>query len=151
MNRANILDDIRTIKRFDRSDMLDILTSFPGQCRSGAALGEMAFLPVTLKKIKFKNIVCTGLGGSAIGADIARSYLAGSLDLPIVVNRDYLLPEFVDSGTLLIVSSYSGNTEETISAYKDGRKRGARIVVITSGGRIKEMADRDGYPVSIIP
>ncbi|HPM43533.1 MAG TPA: hypothetical protein PLV52_06860 [Candidatus Omnitrophota bacterium] len=103
MNRSKILDDIRTIKRFDRSDMLDILTSFPGQCRSGAVLGEMAFLPLELKKTKFKNIVCTGLGGSAIGADIVRSYLAGSVDLPIVVNRDYLLPEFVDSGTLLIV------------------------------------------------
>lgn len=147
----HLLDDVEHLQKFDRSDMLDILGSFPGQCRSAKALGEMAFIPARFKRSQFKNIVCTGLGGSAIGADIARSCLADKMDLPMIVNRDYLLPNFVGPATLLVVSSYSGNTEETISAYKDGKAKKAKIIVITSGGRIKKLACRDGNPLVEIP
>lgn len=151
MNKTRCLDDIRYLRRFDRSNMLELLESFPGQCRSAKALGEMAIMPAPLKKFPFKNIVCTGLGGSAIGADIARSYLAGIIDLPIIVNRDYLLPAFVGPETLLVVSSYSGNTEETVSAYKDGRKKKVKAVAITSGGEIKKLACFYGDPIVMMP
>lgn len=144
------LDDRRDLTRRDPSGMLDLIESFPGQCRSARAIGEMAVLPRSLRR-RYRTVICTGLGGSAIGADIARSYLASSAAVPILVNRDYLLPRSVNKETLLIVASYSGNTEETISAYKDGRAKKAAILTITSGGEIRKLAERDGNPVIVIP
>jgi glucose/mannose-6-phosphate isomerase len=80
-----------------------------------------------------------------------RSYLLDSSALPIQVNRGYLLPAYVGRGTIVIVSSYSGDTEETLSAYKDARKKRARIIAVTSGGRLGSMARFDGFPVVAIP
>ncbi|MCS6987915.1 MAG: bifunctional phosphoglucose/phosphomannose isomerase [Chloroherpetonaceae bacterium] len=93
-----------------------------------------------ISKSKTKNIVVTGLGGSAIGGDLMRAYLSEECDVPILVNRNYALPAFVNSSSLVIVSSYSGNTEETISAYQDAMRRKAQIVCITSGGKVEELA-----------
>jgi glucose/mannose-6-phosphate isomerase len=87
------------------------------------------------------------MGGSAIGADIVRSYIADIAAIPVFVNRNYTLPAFVDSSSLVVVSSYSGNTEETISAFRDAVDKGARIIVITRGGRIKKLAARRSIPV----
>ena len=74
-----------------------------------------------------------------------------NIKVPIFVNRNYLLPAFVDERTLVIASSYSGDTEETLSAYQDAKKRSAKLIVVTSGGRLNDMADRDGVPVIKIP
>ena len=71
--------------------------------------------------------------------------------LPIFVNRNYSLPNFVGKDSLVIASSYSGDTEETLSAYKDARSRGARVVAITSGGKLKKLAIDDRFPVLSIP
>jgi len=144
------LDDRKKIKEIDKSDMLKLLTDFPQQCKRAKDIGE-AF---NIDKGYFSNlsqILFTGLGGSAIGADLIRSYLAGEIKVPIFVNRNYTLPNFVSKGTLVVASSYSGNTEETISAYKDARKRGSRMIAITSGGRIADMARADGIPLVTIP
>jgi len=143
------LDDMKIIDRYDKSDMLDLIESFPSQCRMAKEIGLQVRLPVSFKK--YSNVVCTGLGGSAIGADVARSFLADEADRPIFVNRHYTLPEFVCKDTLVIASSYSGNTEETLSAYRDAKRRGAKIIVITSGGQLEGLADKDGFPVIIIP
>ncbi len=95
---------------------------------------------------KIKNIVFTGLGGSAISGDLLRNFLGKELKLPYQVNRNYNLPEYADENTLLIVSSYSGNTEETISAAKDGLERGCQIVFITTGGVVEELARENKIP-----
>ena len=81
------------------------------------------------KRIKrdFNKIVFAGLGGSAIGADLVRSYLYFDCNLPITVLREYELPKYVDGETLLFVASYSGNTEETLSAYEEAKKKGEGI------------------------
>ena len=86
------------------------------------------------------NIVVTGLGGSAIGGDLLRVYTAGRMAVPVIVNRDYVLPEFVGPDTLVFAVSYSGNTEETLSAYEEARLRGASVVAVTTGGRLGELA-----------
>jgi glucose/mannose-6-phosphate isomerase len=140
----------KDIKRYDRSDMLSIIKSFHRQCAEAHDIGNAARLP-QIQRRKFANVVCTGLGGSAIGADIARSYLAGHAALPIVVNRNYLLPAFTGPDTLVIASSYSGNTEETLSAYCDARSKGASIIAITSGGKLLKLARKDGNPCVVIP
>jgi glucose/mannose-6-phosphate isomerase len=98
-----------------------------------------------------QNIVLTGMGGSAIGGDLLRSYLAEDLKVPFVVNRYYTLPEFVGKNTLVIVSSYSGNTEETLSSYNDAMKRKARILCISTGGEIAKAAKKFKQPWIQIP
>jgi glucose/mannose-6-phosphate isomerase len=145
-----ILDDLKTIKKYDGSDMLKLIESFSDQCEKAAGIGNAFELPVSLKA-DHKNIVFTGLGGSAIGADIIRSYLADEVTVPILVNRNYALPKFVNNLSLVVVSSYSGNTEETLSAYKDAKAKQAKIVAITSGGELEKLAKTDGFPVLKIP
>lgn len=136
------------IAKLDKSNMLDLLLNFPKQLKDAKEIGEGVKLA---GKMEFSKIVFTGLGGSAIGADLIRSFVSGECKVPIFVNRDYTLPEFVDKDTLLIVSSYSGNTEETLSAYKEGLKKKARIIAITTNGKLKEMAQKDGFPFISIP
>ncbi len=128
------------IKNVDNADMYDLIKSFPEQAAEAIDIAKSAKLKLSLSKIR--NIVITGLGGSAIGGDILRSYSAGQASVPIIVNRSYTLPQFVDKNTLVVVSSYSGGTEETISAYAQAKKKGAQILVITSGGKIGEVAEK---------
>ncbi len=130
--------------------MLGILEAFPRQAERGRDIGKAIRLPASFTK-GIGNVVCTGLGGSAIGADIARSLTQGEISVPVFVNRSYALPEFTGRDSLLIVSSYSGNTEETISAYRQGRGKRAKIIVITSGGVLARQAAKDGVPVVLIP
>jgi len=143
-------DDAKTMKKIDKSDMLALLTSFPAQCRKAKEIGERFSIGADYFS-GCSGILFTGLGGSAIGADLIRSYLADEMPVPIFVNRNYTLPAFVSEKTLVIASSYSGNTEETVSAYKDARARGARMIAITSGGEIAAMASSDGIPLVTIP
>jgi glucose/mannose-6-phosphate isomerase len=130
--------------------MMKLIEQFPAQCEEAAKIGA-AFAPPPGYASAVKNIVFTGLGGSAIGADILRSYASGEIKLPVSVNRNYTLPDFVGRESLVIASSYSGNTEETISAYKDARKRGSSLIAVTSGGELAKMAAQDKIPSVMIP
>ncbi len=143
------LDDIQKIARIDKANFRQMLLDFPEQCRQAKEIGETASLPSGYRKIS--NILITGLGGSAVGGDILRAYLSDQAGIPIVVNRDYSIPGFVNSDTLLIVCSYSGNTEETISAFEKGLKKKAKIVIITSGGKLKTAANEHKLPLVVIP
>ena len=144
------LDSIGNIEKYDKSDMLELIESFPDQCQDAKRIGyEFALLEGF--KTKYKNVVCAGLGGSAIGADLVRSYIAPGAGIPFFVNRDYVLPDFTDEETLFIASSYSGDTEEVLSAYRDARSRGSEIIAITSGGRLSKIAKEDGAPIIDIP
>jgi glucose/mannose-6-phosphate isomerase len=144
------LDNIKAIKDCDRRDMLRLIESFPDQCQDARDIGSRFQVPPILKN-QYKNIVVTGLGGSAIGGDILRSYVSDEAGIPIFVNRNYTLPHFVDNDSLVIVSSYSGNTEETISAYKDASSKRAKILAVTSGGEIARLAEKDSNAVIKIP
>lgn len=144
------LDDPKIIEKYDRSGMLKVLESFPEQCRQAKEIGSSFSVPDSFR-IGYENIICTGLGGSAIGADIVRSYLAGEIKIPIIVNRNYTLPHFTGEDALVVASSYSGNTEETLSAYRDAKNKRSRIIAITSGGELQRMAEQDGNPCIIIP
>jgi glucose/mannose-6-phosphate isomerase len=99
----------------------------------------------------YGNIVITGLGGSAIGGDIIRTYALQKAQVPVIVNRDYDMPNFVNKDSLVLTVSYSGNTEETLSAYQQARSQGASIIAVTSGGKLAEIAEEDGYAVVKIP
>jgi glucose/mannose-6-phosphate isomerase len=106
----------------------------------------------TLKGKKFNSIIVTGLGGSAISADLMSNFLGRELAIPFFVNRNYHLPSFTDKNSLLIVSSYSGNTEETISVFNEGIKKKCNIICITTGGKIGKTASENNIPVvKVVP
>lgn len=100
---------------------------------------------------KPNNILIIGLGGSAIGGDLVRALTERECTVPIVMCRDYDIPGFVNENTLCITASYSGNTEETLAAYEKCHRQGAKIVTLSTGGKLKEMAQRDGAPFCEIP
>lgn len=146
----NELDSFKRIEKYDESSMLELIESFPDQCQDARCIGDELELSQGFKR-SYKNIVCTGLGGSAIGADLVRSYIAEDIQIPVLVNRNYTLPNFVTEDTLVIVSSYSGNTEETLSAYREAVSRGSNIIVVTSGGKLEKAAKEDDLPYLTIP
>jgi glucose/mannose-6-phosphate isomerase len=95
---------------------------------------------------KIKNIIVTGLGGSAIGGDLLQNYFRKELKLSYSVNRNYELPAYADSETLVIASSYSGNTEETISALNQAIERKCQIICISTGGKVEDISKRNNIP-----
>jgi glucose/mannose-6-phosphate isomerase len=128
--------------------MKSLLESFPDQVAAAAHAGQNLSLNMPRET---KMLVVAGLGGSAIGGDLARSIVGPHLHIPLIVSRDYDLPQFVDASSMVVACSYSGNTEETIGAYQQARKAKASIVCITSGGQLEAMATEDSIPVIRVP
>lgn len=129
--------------------MYQLIESFPGQLREALAIGEAAAVRPPDRDIR--QIAVAGMGGSGIGADFAGAFIRGESKTPLLVVKDYDLPAWVDSHTLLIASSYSGNTEETLSACRQAMERGALIVAITAGGKLSEMAAENGWDIVQLP
>ncbi len=96
-----------------------------------------------------KQVVVAGMGGSALGTHVIQTVFKDELKVPVLVVPDYELPSFVDSNTLVITSSYSGTTEETLAAAEDAKKKGAKIAGITSGGPLGEWLTTNQYPALI--
>jgi glucose/mannose-6-phosphate isomerase len=92
------------------------------------------------------NIVVAGMGGSAISGDLLKPFLLDELQIPLFVNRDYVFPKFSDNKTLVIISSYSGNTEEAISCFKEAVKNDCKVIAVSTGGWIKTFADENNFP-----
>lgn len=129
--------------------MKDLIAAFSTQMREAISIGEKAVQSPSQNEIR--NIVVTGLGGSGIGGTIMAQVAEKELKVPLTVNKDYFIPSFTDKHTLVIVSSYSGNTEETISAMEGALKAGAKITCVTSGGKIADMAAKNNCDVIKIP
>lgn len=139
-----------SIAQLDSRNIYQVLQDFPQHARTAIDIGRSADLDA-IDASRIRTIVVTGLGGSAIGGDVLRSYLAEEIRVPIFVNRHYTLPAFVDRTTLVIASSYSGDTEETLSAFGVAREREAQIIVITSGGALGVTACSANLPCIKIP
>lgn len=145
---SHLLDSVDFVTKNDPKQMLRLATEFPGQCRQALAIAQgvsLRPLPVV------RNAVLTGLGGSAAGGDFAKALFDDQANIPFVVNRDYHLPHWVGPETLVFASSYSGNTEETLSAYHDAVAAGAHRIVLTSGGKLAELAKAHGDDLILIP
>jgi len=140
----------KKIHAIDRENMLGLLVTFPQQCRRAVSIARDIRLPRRYIK-KYRNVVFLGLGGSAIGADIIKSYVSEKCILPIHIIRHYSLPAFVNKDSLVIATSYSGNTEETMSMYKDARARRCNIICVTSGGQLRQFAYKDGNVIVMVP
>ena len=141
------MENIRELKsRLDSHDMYGMITAMPSHLEEGLELGLRVNLQ-SLEKAAFHAVVIAGMGGSAIAGDIIRSYLVGQIEVPLYVCRHYRLPNFVNKRTLVICSSYSGETEETLSAYDDALLRGANVIAIATGGKLAEKAALNEIPL----
>ena len=129
--------------------MKDFIKSFPDHIEDAIKIAESIKLKTTLSDIN--NIVISGQGGSAIGGVIVKNLLRNSLNVPIIINKNYTIPSFVNENTLFIASSYSGNTEETLSALQQAESRRSHVFLITSGGKLLEIAQNKSYNHIVIP
>lgn len=130
-------------------NMYDLIHEFPTHLREALAIGRRARLSTPGSPPA--NVVITGLGGSGIGGRIAAQAVADQAICPIEVYNNYYLPGYVGEQTLVIASSYSGNTEETLAAMQEAMEKGARVVCITSGGTMLKTAQEKGLDHIIIP
>lgn len=142
------LDDVLTYRRLDTSGMLNHLHEFPEQCQR--AWEKVLSFELPREYTRIDKVIILGVGGSAIGGEIVRGLALAESKVPIWVHRDYNLPLLVDEDTLVIASSYSGNTEEPLSAFTESLKTPAKKLVLTTGGRLGELAEKEGIPVFII-
>jgi len=138
-----MLDDLKLIHVQDAQDALGIAE------KQWQQLQYQYEVNLSPPKRDIKNVVFGGMGGSALGALISQSW--PSFNKPFEISKNYQIPNYVDSGTVFFASSYSGNTEETISALEVAESKKAGIIVITSGGKLAEIARTKGYPLFILP
>lgn len=146
---TSVLDDAARRAALDAQNMIPLTHEFPEQCRKALDIA-MQFNPPT-PRLPIQNVVVTGLGGSAVGGDLLRVLVEDNGEVPLVVNRDYQMPAWVNDRTFVIAASYSGNTEETLSAFEDAQDRGALLACVTSGGELAQRAAHYGTPVAFIP
>jgi len=138
------LDDLDAFRRLDPQDMLAHIDGLPDQLARAWEIGQTASLP-SWRGIS-QVIVC-GMGGSAIGADLLSAFAAPQASVPIQVWRNYDLPAWASGETTLVIaSSHSGNTEETLSSFDQARQRQARLLAISTGGELERRAAAAGVP-----
>ncbi|MBU2611643.1 MAG: bifunctional phosphoglucose/phosphomannose isomerase [Chloroflexi bacterium] len=133
------LDDFSSFAKLDPQNMLGEIDSLPEQLEKAWELGQTCEV---FKTSQVSRVVIAGMGGSAIGADLLAAYLAPSCKIPIFVHRDYGLPAFARGReTLVIASSHSGNTEETLDSFEAALKNGCRLLAISTGGELAKRAE----------
>src|SRR3972149_4050185 len=148
MNAA-VLDDAVALAGFDRSGMLEAIASLPTQLRDGWA--RTRGLPLPASHRGAHSVAGLGMGGSAIAGDLVRGVFAERLRVPLITIRDYELPAFAGPGTLVVASSYSGATEETIAAPTTALERRCPVVIVPPGGPLLEVARRAELPHLTFP
>jgi glucose/mannose-6-phosphate isomerase len=141
-------NDIEKITMVDKANMLDGLARFPEQIKEALTIAEAV---KRFNFLKIDNVVVAGMGGSAISGDIMLSLFRDKLDVPLIVNREYDLPKWVNKDTLVICISYSGNTDETLSSFKIASQKKCKILCISTGGKLQDLAEKRGIPFIKIP
>ena len=146
----SILDDIERIRATDPQNMYNRIFDLPEQLADALKIAKLWKVDAN-DFLEIKNIVLVGMGGSAIGGEIIRSYLRSKLLIPFDICRHYVLPEYVDDETLVIASSYSGNTEETLAAVDDALRRKAMLAAVGTGGMLEDVAKLNDIPMCKVP
>ena len=159
MRKATILDRLEEVQKIDRCNMLEHCMRFPDYCEDAIKRAKGVKIPNEVKissgfSIKYnkpRNILITGMGGSAIGGEMLRGWLRDELPVPVEICRGYSLPAYADENTLAFVISYSGETEETLNAFADAVRRRCMTITITSGGHLLSLCKRLNIPSVIVP
>ncbi len=136
------LDDLAYIHALDPHNVLAAIDAFPDQVAQAWQFGQAQTLPPEYKTIR--HLVLVGMGGSAIGAELAYALAAPECSIPMTLLRNYALPAFVGRETLVIGLSHSGETEEVVAACQTAVERGAKLLVITQGGPLAALAEKHG-------
>lgn len=139
-----MLDDLQSIAQRDPKDALGVAAAQPSQASWNAEVAN-----ISLPNGAIEAVVVAGMGGSALAAGMIKSWL--KFTVPFEVVRGYNLPGYVNEKTLVIASSYSGNTEETLAALEEAEARGASIAIISSGGQLIDIAQEKNYPFVQLP
>ncbi len=142
-----ILDNKEKISLVDKSGMLNFSVNASTHYRKAAEVAEK----IKVSYPKPANIVVAGLGGSAIGGDLFKDWAKNQLSVPIEVSREYHLPAYAGKKTLALITSYSGDTEETLSSFLDALKRKCMIFCISSGGALIKYAQKHNVPYLQVP
>lgn len=129
--------------------MHELIQGFPAQLEAALGIADAAQLPAA--KAPIHHVAVLGLGGSAFGGDLVDDTTRATRSVPLQVFRGYNAPAFLGPNSLVILSSYSGNTEETLSAAAQALEKGVQAIAITSGGKLKALAEHRGFPVITLP
>jgi len=144
---TSVLDDMGKIREVDRSNMLSFCVEASKHYQKAAKIAEK----ISLRYPKPENIIVAGMGGSGIGGELLKDWARDKAQMPIEVNRDYSLPVYANEKSLVLIVSYSGETEESLSAFLDAAKRKCMIHCISSGGSLLEFAEKLNVPYLRIP
>lgn len=142
------LDDTKIFEQLDTKDVYTSITSLGQQFES--SWHDSQFVSLNFDPEKIKNIVFVGMGGSNLPAHIVQSLAPLLLKVPFEIISNYRLPQYVSENTLVILSSYSGNSEEVLSCAQDSASRKSKAVVITTNGKLKEFALNEHYPLILL-
>jgi glucose/mannose-6-phosphate isomerase len=142
-----LLDKISEIRKIDKSNMLSFCVEASKHYREAAKIAEN----LSIAYSEPANIIVAGMGGSAIGGELLKDWARSQTPVPIEVNREYSLPAYADKKSLVLIASYSGETEESLSTFLDAVKRKCMTYCISSGGTLVEFAEKLGVPHLTIP
>jgi glucose/mannose-6-phosphate isomerase len=146
-HEVEILDKLDEIKKVDRSGMLSFCVDAPKHYEKASQLSKK----VSISYPKPKTVIVAGMGGSAIGGELLKDWARDRIVVPIEVCREYSLPAYADKNTLVFIISYSGETEESLSAFLDAVKRKCMTVCISSGGALHDFAEKLDVPHLLVP
>lgn len=144
-----ILDNKSEVKKLDSKNMLGSIELFGKQIEQVWSVAKKLKIPAAYKKIE--NIVVVGMGGSALGAHVIKELFKKELTVPVEIINHYTIPAYVNKNTLVIASSYSGTTEEAISAAQEAKVRKAKLVIISAGGTLAFWAKKNKIPALVFP
>jgi glucose/mannose-6-phosphate isomerase len=147
---AASLDDTKNLRAFDTGNMLEAIAEYPQNARKAIRAAEKLSLD-KLESKKITGLIIAGMGGSAVGGLLLRDWLRDRSLIPIQVSRGYSLPAWVNENTLVYAVSYSGNTEETLSQYREAMDRGCPTICFSSGGKLRQSASLEKVPQIIYP
>ena len=142
------LDDVGALRAVDASDMLGTIGRLGADCRSAYDAARALDLP---SAEGVTSVVVCGMGGSAMAGEVLRSVFRDRLVVPVEVSRGHMLPAYAASHTLVVGSSYSGNTSETVAAFGEAVSRGCRLLAVTGGGDLAHEANEAGAPIVSLP
>ena len=145
-----MLDSLNNIKTIDKSNFFNSIKEFPLQIEEILNMNNIVQNKGS-NKIDYTSILFCGMGGSAIGGDLLKSMIGNKIKCPIIINRNYGLPGWVNTSTLVILSSFSGNTEEIISSYNECINRKIIPIIISSSGKLLNNAIERGNPYAVTP
>ncbi len=145
--KSAVLDEIEKMKALDKGNMINFCVNSAELYREAARLSEK----IKVSYPKPDNLIVAGMGGSGIGGELLKDWARNKSPVPIEVNREYQLPHYPDKHTAVLITSYSGDTEESLSAFLDALKRKCMIFCISSGGALLENAERLKVPYLRVP